>query len=527
MREISCDVLICGGGVGGCAAAMAACSLGMKVVMTEQNEWIGGQLTSQAVPPDEHPWIEEFGCTRRYREFRNRVRAFYRNELPLNARAKADPKLNPGNGWVSWLSHEPRIGWQVLNTMLQPYLTSGQLQIFTHAHPQSAETDGDRVLSVDLADYWMGEDKTIHAKYFIDAMELGELLPLTGTEYVVGAESQSQTGERHAVTGDAQPHNVQAITHVMALGWDPSEKHLVRKPSQYDRWRSHEPEVWRGPLFSWEILGAGTGEKRMLPLLNPGVFEGDLFTYRQVVDRANYKEGWPGHPVTLANWPQNDYFARSIIDVPEEEQALAYDEAEQLSLSLLYWMQTEAPRHDGGVGYPELYLRPDVLGTDSGLAQYPYVRESRRIQARFTVLEQHVSASENPGLDRAPAFGDSVGVGAYRIDLHLSTGGDGYIDLSSLPFQIPLGALIPVRMRNLLPACKNIGTTHVTNGCYRLHPVEWNIGEAAGALAALCVSRGFEPHQVHESAELTRELQSVLAAQGVEMEWPSTQLRPL
>ncbi|MGG2474547.1 FAD-dependent oxidoreductase, partial [Rhizobium sp. BR5] len=34
---------------------------------------------------------------------------------------------------------------------------------------------------------------------------------------------------------------------------------------------------------------------------------------------------------------------------------------------------------------------------------------------------------------------------------------------------------------------KNIGTTHITNGCYRLHPVEWNIGEVAGMLAAYCL----------------------------------------
>src|SRR3712207_8972640 len=50
----------------------------------------------------------------------------------------------------------------------------------------------------------------------------------------------------------------------------------------------------------------------------------------------------------------------------------------------------------------------------------------------------------------------------------------------SLPFQVPLGAMIPVRVNNLIAGCKNIGTTHVTNGCYRLHPVEWTIGEAAG-----------------------------------------------
>ena len=46
-----------------------------------------------------------------------------------------------------------------------------------------------------------------------------------------------------------------------------------------------------------------------------------------------------------------------------------------------------------------------------------------------------------------------------------------------------------VRMENLLPAGKNLGTTHITNGCYRVHPVEWNIGESAGALAASLLQR--------------------------------------
>ena len=36
-------------------------------------------------------------------------------------------------------------------------------------------------------------------------------------------------------------------------------------------------------------------------------------------------------------------------------------------------------------------MRPDVVGSEDGLAKYPYIRESRRIRAEFTVLEQHVS----------------------------------------------------------------------------------------------------------------------------------------
>jgi hypothetical protein len=120
----------------------------------------------------------------------------------------------------------------------------------------------------------------------------------------------------------------------------------------------------------------------------------------------------------------------------------------------------------------------------------------------------------------AEPFGDAVGVGSYRIDLHPSTGGDNYVDISSLPFQIPLGALIPVRMENLLPACKNLGVTHITNGCYWLHPVEWNIGESAGALAAFCLDRNLSPRAVRNTAAHLGDFQRYLRAQGVELEWP-------
>jgi hypothetical protein len=95
------------------------------------------------------------------------------------------------------------------------------------------------------------------------------------------------------------------------------------------------------------------------------------------------------------------------------------------------------------------------------------------------------------------------------------------VDISSWPFQIPLGALIPIRMENLLPACKNIGTTHITNGCYRLHPVEWNIGEAAGALAAYCLQKNLTPRQVRNTANHLTDFQSVLTKiLGIELEWP-------
>src|SRR5437764_2195872 len=105
---LACDILIVGGGLGGCAAALAACARGRRVVMSEETDWIGGQLTAQGVSaPDEHRYIEQFGGTRRYYELRNRIRSHYRENSALSARALASDALNPGGGWVSRLCCEP------------------------------------------------------------------------------------------------------------------------------------------------------------------------------------------------------------------------------------------------------------------------------------------------------------------------------------------------------------------------------------------------------------------------------------
>ncbi|HEY3332393.1 MAG TPA: FAD-dependent oxidoreductase [Capsulimonadaceae bacterium] len=518
------DIAIIGGGVGGCAAAIAASSLGLRVLLTEETPWLGGQLTSQAVPPDEHRWVEAYGRTRRYRAFRDRVRDYYRRNFPLTQEARDNPTLNPGGGIVSRLCHEPRVALAVIDEMTMAARSSGNLTVRLRCKPVAADVAGDRVTAVHLRNLESGEIESVTAPYILDATELGELLPLAGVEYVSGAESRAETGELHA--GEAsQPDNVQALTWCFAMGFDPNAEHVIDKPAMYDFWRAYVPDLhpipWGAPLIDW----VSTDPFKMTPVRR-GLFQTpgalSLFRYRQIVD-GNLMAGEPKpHDVTLVNWPQNDYLLTNIIDKPDDVVEKALYESRQLSLALFYWMQTEAPRPDGGAGWPGLYLRGDITGTDTGLAMAAYIRESRRIRAVTTVTEEHVGAEmlAAAGRDKAVLFDDSVGVGYYRIDLHPSTSGDNYIDVDSRPFQIPLGALLPQRVENLLPACKNLGVTHITNGCYRLHPVEWNIGESAGLLAAFCVKRGVTPHQVREMAGLYAEYASLLDAHGVERAWP-------
>jgi hypothetical protein len=528
--ERQADVVVVGGGCGGCAAALAAVRAGCRVILTEETDWIGGQLTQQAVPPDEHAWIEAFGATRLYRQFRNEIRAYYRRHYPLTTEARAVEHLNPGNGRVSRLCHEPRVALAVLHNLLAPALSSRRVLLLLQHKAVAAETEGDRVRAVTVRDLRTGRETVLTAPYFLDATELGDLLPLTRTEYITGFESQKETGERHAPL-EAQPHNQQAFTCCFALDHIPGEDHTIARPDEYAFWSKYVPQLrpaWPGALLSWRMSDPIRLEERLVSFDPTGPGTGlNLWHYRRIVDQRNFRAGSYASDICLVNWPQNDYWLGNLCEVSAEEAARHLQRGKQLSLSLLYWMQTEAPRPDGKTGWKGLRLRSDVVDTEDGLAKFPYIREARRIKADFTVIEQQVGTDarmQRMGRSRdevtAERFADSVGLGSYRIDLHPSSAGDNYIDVSSLPFQIPLGALLPRRVENLLPACKNLGVTHITNGCYRLHPVEWNIGEAAGALAAFCVQRKEPPRQVRKNKRLLQDFQRQLQSDGVELEWP-------
>lgn len=516
-QELHADLVIIGGGLGGCAAALSALQTGKTVLMTEETKWIGGQITSQGVPPDEHPWIESFGATRNYRTFRNKIREYYTTNYPVTTTQRFNNQFNPGHAIVSTISHEPRVALRVLYDMLAPYLSNGKLTLLLEHKIVNAETDDDQVRSVTVQHYNTDLTYILIGKYFLDATEVGDVLPLANVEYVTGAESQAETGEDHAAK-EAEPFNMQAFTYCFAIDYIDGEDHKIEKPAQYDFWKNYQADFWPAKQLSWWGLVPHTLE----PVKYSFFYEPDTFSlwnYRRIVDSSNFEKGTYQSDITIVNWPQNDYWLGPIIDVSEEDKAKHLYNAKQLSLSLLYWMQTEAPRPDGGFGYPGIRLRKDVLGTEDGLAMYPYIRESRRIKAEFTVKEQHISG-EIEGKESATYFKDSVGIGCYRLDLHPSTGMNTYIDFSAHPFQIPLGSLIPIRVQNLLPASKNIGTTHITNGCYRLHPVEWNIGEAAGHLASYCIDHGLVPHEVRNNEQHLKDFQAQLVLAGIELEWP-------
>lgn len=515
-----CDILIAGGSFGGCAAALSAAKLGKNVIITEETSWIGGQATTQGVPLDEHPWIEKFGRTLSYANFRQGVRNYYRNYYPLSTEARSDPFLNPGACWVSALGFEPRVGMAVLGQMLMPHYTAGRIKVLTNFKPVGVDMDGDRCRSVLVTNNLTGQNIVIEASYVLDATELGDILPLAKMESVTGSESQSDTGEPSAIEGPPQPDRMQPFTHLIAIDYLPGEDHVIEKPESYEKWRSG---------FS-RMTGFDDGdplEKRMSRLFTDDPedqYKQCIWNFRRSFCKRNFAPGAFASDITML-MNGNSYSHGNLIGGTEEEAKLHFEQAKQKSLSLLYFLQTEVtPGYNNKPGFPGLRARGDVFGTGNGLAQYPYIRESRRIKAAFTVLEQHFRTDLHP--EGPVRYHDSVGVGGYRVDVHLKAKDKNSSYTKALhgkhwPQQIPLGALIPVRVENIIPACKNVGATQVTNGAFRLHPVEWNIGEAAGALAAFCLNKKVTPRQVRDTGSLLEEFQRVITKMGVELEWPT------
>ncbi len=198
------------------------------------------------------------------------------------------------------------------------------------------------------------------------------------------------------------------------------------------------------------------------------------------------------------------------------------------------------------------------MGTVHGLSKYPYIREARRIIGRPTyahpqgfslhevdismhdfreeyyrnlppamyrslwtgvaglktteVIQKDIPLEQITHRGRSTIYPDSVGIAQYAIDFHpcmqdtppeaagnIERPGVRQAHGQAYPGQIPLRALIPQKIDNLLVAGKSIATSYSTAAAYRVHSFEWSVGAAAGITADFALSRGLLPYQLVEN----------------------------
>lgn len=510
------DVLVIGAGTGGVAAALALLKAGRTVVLTEQTGWLGGQLSVQGVPPDEHEWIEKrLGATPSYCDLRTAVRNYVKATYPLKDGPKNDPLLDPGNGWPR-LSAEPRIWQLLLRRKLQPYQDNGKLILLTLTRIQSAVVSSKRVTSV-LFSRPLGRQAQVQATYVIDATEHGDLLPLAGIPFVVGREpgaGPGGTGELHNKWATADPMSQQPFTVVVAAGWGGRAGEPVSSP------------LYKEFEATYKKFGTGTQKDVFDPSKEwPWSQARNFWPYRRVRWHGYLTDPKLGD-ISLLNQPENDFLNNPLIPASGPTDLARYaklvQRAGQQSLGLVEYFQKYYPRPDGsGNGWPGLYLVKDALGTSSGLAATPYIRESRRIKAEFTVTEKHIGVQNRNG--QGPIlFNDSVGIGAGPIDVHPNPSVPYGLYVQTYPYQIPFSALIPKGWTNVLAGAKNLGVTWLTNGCYRFHPTEWSIGEAAGLACAFAIGRKLPLRSLLDRGTNFASFAAWLEGKGIKRAWPTT-----
>ncbi|HMG22266.1 MAG TPA: FAD-dependent oxidoreductase [Kofleriaceae bacterium] len=404
----------------------------------------------------------------------------------------------------------------------------------------SVQKSGDRVVGATVRAGATGRQTQIHALVTIDATEWGDAIPLAGLPYRTGAEARSDTGEPHArgaiddfndpyggiLYGGPHPECVQPMTYTFFLQLNAGGDNTIPPPPGY---------LENRPIYAAKTAGTPIYKEDDTP--DGGcAAEFTVTEWRRILSPDLYKPD-----ANVPEWTQinygiaNDYGHNcvggqpsgcNVIDKPGPLKAEILEAAQNYSLGFAHFLQTDVVRNPGtGYGYPGFAMAEfsAVIGTPAtpvspgGVSLTPYVREGRRIRALTTVLEQDLSLdllrTTAPTAIRARLFSDSVGIGQYALDVHPCAEGDPFSQYalnSTLPYQIPLGALVPATGNGFIGSGKNIGTTHITNGTYRTQPGEWHIGLASGLLGAMAagsISHGVELTALAQDPSFVRRLQ--------------------
>jgi hypothetical protein len=496
------DLVVVGGGTGGCAAAIQAGRGGLSVAVVERSNFVGGQMTGAAVSA-----MDDVGRTRTglYKEFTDRVRDYY---------ARRGTATNICLWGGDTISTEPSTARDILEQMLAG---AGRIDVFLNTTAEEAIMSGGRIAGIRTVRYGgAGRGITFESGVFIDATEHGDLLPLAGAKYRVGSSVSPK------IDPDA---NVQDITYVAVVRRYPNGlPDGLRMPGPPPGYREHaekfrrvvtkDGSTWPG---SYPFDVPSHNAYRALPDTdNPHVIIGDDSSTWQFITRTciNWANDYPGRP---SGEP-----GLSVLYIEDPEyRKRAEREAMNRTLAFIWYMRSELGMTDwsvdDGQGYGGYFsndwetagdplLPPEFADILRHFPPFPYVREGRRIVGIDTLTDADISRDAARG--RAYRnYSSGLALGEYPVDVHgsrldrfmehdLGETSDSFPQTwagSQGVFQVPFEAFIPEDVDGLIAAEKNISVSRMVNGAIRLHPITMHTGQAAGAIAAEAVRSGLPP----------------------------------
>ncbi len=432
------DVLVIGGGASGISAGIQSARMGVKTMVAEQTPWVGGMLTSAGVSCVDGNYNLQSGI---FGEFADSLANRYGGWEALKT------------GWVSHINFEPHVGQEVLTNIAA---SCGDLLDVRRETSMVSVAKEEDLWIVKLEDA-SGKKYTVTADVLIDGTELGDVAKACGVDYKIGMEAASDTGE--SIAPEQANDVIQDLTYVVILkDYGKDADMTIEKPEGYDP----------APFYNSAVNEHNTVSETGQTIWSPGM----MITYGKTPN-GKYMINWPIYG--------NDYYINSI-EMTQEEREEAYKAAKNFTLCFVYFIQTE-------LGMKHLGIADDEFPTEDGLALMPYHRESRRIvgEAFFTL-----DAAAAPYDYKHPYYRTGIAVGDYAVDHHHFRHPDwkNLPDLHFYPipsFNVPMGVLIPKQrdVENLIVAEKSVSVSNLINGATRLQPVVMQLGQAAGAIAAL------------------------------------------
>lgn len=452
-REISCDVLVVGGGASGSVAAIAAAREGVRTCLIEETDWLGGMVTSAGVSSmDGHDW----NYTGILKEFRDNVQAEYRGQADETRRCFAP------------FCFEPHVGARVLREMAEE---EDNLTVYFNTRVEQALKQGNKITGA-VARGVNNELLRFNAEVTVAADEWGDFLFLADAPFDLGLDGTSTEPDANQAHDCIQPITYVALVKDVGASAPP----IPLPPPDYDPVR-------------YQCFMPNRGCRRSTTqFVNWDFFKGyGQFPFDKIMVNV------PSH-----SWGNDFAHTDPRYDRLEREQIV--ESAKNYTLGLIYFIQTT-------LGRSSYRLVTDEFGTADGLAKIPYGRESRRGRGVVRLTEHDILP--DPAAGESRFWPDSIAVGDYFIDLHRCAAGSADIFKPVPPFQVPYRALIPEAMDGLIFAEKNISVSHIANGATRLQPIVMNIGQAAGTAAAMAASLNIEPRNL-----AVPQLQSKLVSAG-------------
>ena len=438
------DVVIVGGGVAGCAAAVSAARHGRKTMLVEQSGILGGQATLGLVTP-----LSSIR-SRSGKAFGGLI-----DEICAEVRRLSGEYCVPDSSETGDRIAAPHI----LKYVLLKLCREAGVTVLFHTQLIGADTDEGRVERIIVAE--KSRLAVIEAKAFIDASGDGDLIALAGDDYSLGSEpgvleSLTETGlDKVHYTGGREYSGYAPSERVM----QPVSIFFTMGGVDYEKAAS-----FNNKNLKYGDLGLSFGEFSKLPYAGDCGFEqveGDeklpLPQGRILVSRGVRAD------VAVVNMSRVVGIDGSDADSLNEGEL----KAQKQVIELVDFLKRCVP------GFEKAYY----LESAATLG----VRETRRLVGKYVLTGTDVI--------NCRTFENAAARGSYIIDIHdpkgkaKAIGGEIHGDF----YEIPEGSLESRKFANLLAAGRCISADHVAHSSTRIQGTCIMTGESAGRLAAeLC-----------------------------------------